>query len=142
VLNSGGSFPEAPLDSKQYARKNGAWDEVVIDVTEAPNDGKQYVRKNEAWAELVSTGGLTPLTASGTLTVNTIYSVDAIGDFTFVVPSGVNNGDTISILRNGFGGFNVFTGAFRNSETALILTDWNYALKLTWSATRSIWIYE
>jgi hypothetical protein len=145
VPNSGGSFPEAPVDSKQYARKNAAWAEVVIPavpVQEAPIDGKQYARKNAGWSEVVTTGGLTPLTASGTLAVNTIYSVDASGDFVFAVPSGSANGDTVQVKRSGFGGANVFTGAFRNSETALILRDWNYALKLTWSATRSLWIYE
>lgn len=117
-------------------------DWAQIGVGEAPNDGKQYVRKNETWAELVATGGLTPLTASGTLAVNTIYSVDANGDFTFVVPAGTTNGDSIKIKRNGFGGSNVFTGAFRNSETALIVKSWNYTLDLTWSSTRSLWIYE
>jgi hypothetical protein len=142
VPNSGGSFPEAPVDGNQYARKNAAWDQVSIPVQEAPIDGKQYAREDGAWAEISVVGGLTPLTASGTLAVNTIYSVDATGDFTFVVPAGTTNGDAISVVRNGFGGFNVFTGAFRNSESSLILSDWNYALRLTWSATRSIWIYE
>jgi hypothetical protein len=142
TVNSGGSFPEAPVDNKQYARKNAAWNEIVVPVGEAPVDGKQYVRKDAGWSELSTTGGLVPLTASATLTVNTIYSVDATGDFTFVIPSGVTNGDTLTVKRNGFGGSNVFTGAFRNNETAIIVSDWNYSLKLTWSATRSIWLYE
>jgi hypothetical protein len=142
VLNSGGSFPEAPVDGDMYVRKDAAWEVLTVDVEEAPIDGKQYVRQDGDWEEISVTGGLTPLIASGTLAVNTIYSVDATGDFTFVVPTGVTNGDSIKIKRNGFGGANVFTGAFRNSETALILTDWNYSLGLTWSATRSIWIYE
>jgi hypothetical protein len=97
---------------------------------------------NSDWA-MISSGvsGLTPLTASGTLAVNTIYSVDATGDFTFVVPTGVANGDVIEVKRNGFGGHNVFTGAFRNGEQSLILSDWNYDLQLSWSASRSLWIY-
>ena len=48
---------EAPLDGKQYARKNAEWKEVVGDGTgsaieEAPSDGKQYARQDEAWSEV------------------------------------------------------------------------------------------
>ena len=49
---------DATSDGKQYARKNGAWDEVVIPINaDAPSDGKQYARKNGAWDEVA--GGST-----------------------------------------------------------------------------------
>jgi hypothetical protein len=117
-------------------------DWAQIGIEEAPEDGKQYTRKDATWEEVSVVGGLTPLTASATLAVNTIYSVDANGDFTFTIPAGTANGDTIKVKRNGFGGNNVFTGAFRNGEAAIIAKSWNYTLDLTWSATRSLWVYE
>ena len=52
---------EAPLDGKQYARKNAEWQVVVGDGTgggggieEAPSDGKTYGRKDETWEEVES----------------------------------------------------------------------------------------
>ncbi|AUG88484.1 hypothetical protein PQC39_gp120 [Vibrio phage Vp_R1] len=45
------SFPEAPIDGKQYARSNESWEEV-IGFEEAPIDGKQYVRSNSSWVEI------------------------------------------------------------------------------------------
>lgn len=50
LATANGSFVDAPQDGKSYARKNGAWVEVVA-VEEAPQDGKSYVRKNGAWVE-------------------------------------------------------------------------------------------
>ena len=41
--------PDAPADGKQYARKDGDWDEVTPD---APVDGKQYARKDGDWDEV------------------------------------------------------------------------------------------
>ena len=53
---------EAPKNGKQYARKDGAWNEVVIPQTdvsnlveEAPNDNKEYGRKKGNWVALTST---------------------------------------------------------------------------------------
>lgn len=43
---------EAPEDSKQYARIDGGWAEVISGgggITEAPTDGNQYARINSAW---------------------------------------------------------------------------------------------
>lgn len=51
----------APVDGKQYARKDGAWVEVTGgggtgDVEEAPIDGKQYARKDGDWEEVAASG--------------------------------------------------------------------------------------
>lgn len=40
---------EAPIDGKQYARKDADWSEVESAVEEAPLDGEQYVRQDGAW---------------------------------------------------------------------------------------------
>jgi hypothetical protein len=70
-------LPEAPNDGSQYARKNAAWTEIVVDVTEAPNDGKAYARKNAAWSEVVN----------NKITMNADGSV-SIGDAVFVLENG------------------------------------------------------
>jgi hypothetical protein len=53
-----GDLPEAPVDNKQYARRNAAWAEVTIGgagiVNEAPSDGKIYGRLNAAWTEILT----------------------------------------------------------------------------------------
>ena len=50
---------EAPIDGKQYARKNAEWQVVVGDgvgggggIEEAPSDGRQYARQDETWSEV------------------------------------------------------------------------------------------
>ena len=50
---------DASRNGKQYARKDGAWSEVVIPdpdlsnyVQEAPKNGKEYGRKNGDWVAL------------------------------------------------------------------------------------------
>ena len=67
-------FPEAPVDGKQYARKDASWSEVVApdgnvpdttdDLTEgttnlyfpeAPDDGNKYVRQQKTWVQLPNT---------------------------------------------------------------------------------------
>ena len=50
------AFPEAPVDNKEYARKNAAWSEVT-GFPEAPTDGKQYGRQSSTWTVINSTGG-------------------------------------------------------------------------------------
>jgi hypothetical protein len=47
------SFPEAPLDGEQYARRDGDWSIVVGEVEEAPDDTKLYGRVGKNWAEIV-----------------------------------------------------------------------------------------
>jgi microcystin-dependent protein len=60
VLAIATPFPEAPIDDKQYARKNAAWAEVIIPdippsgIEEAPIDGRQYARQDAAWTEVVA----------------------------------------------------------------------------------------
>lgn len=47
---------EAPLDSKQYARKNGSWIEVAAtgeSLPDAPSDGSKYARQNGSWIQVV-----------------------------------------------------------------------------------------
>jgi hypothetical protein len=64
---------EAPVNGKQYARKNGQWTEVAAvsgggggtgDVEEAPTSGGPYVRKNRQWvaqpASTVDSGSTLP----------------------------------------------------------------------------------
>ena len=46
-----GPVPEAPTDSKQYARFNTTWQQVTPGLADAPSDGKQYARASGAWAE-------------------------------------------------------------------------------------------
>lgn len=62
---------DAGVDGKQYARKNGAWSEIIIPdpdlsnyVQEAPKDFKEYGRKNGQWVPLVSTTSVGNLPAS------------------------------------------------------------------------------
>ena len=62
---------DASKDGKQYARKDGAWSEVVIPdpdlsnyVQEAPKNGKEYGRKNGGWVALTSTTSVGNLPAS------------------------------------------------------------------------------
>lgn len=46
---------DAPSDGKQYARKDGVWNEVNIPesgIGEAPKDGMQYVRKDGEWEKI------------------------------------------------------------------------------------------
>jgi len=57
VVAGGGDVEEAPSDGKLYGRKDGDWEEVIGDVEEAPKDNKQYARKDGAWDEVVSGGG-------------------------------------------------------------------------------------
>lgn len=52
-----GLIDPAPVDGKQYSRKDDAWVEVTGDVEEAPIDGKQYARKDASWEEVVASGG-------------------------------------------------------------------------------------
>jgi hypothetical protein len=52
--SGGGGIPEAPIDGKQYARKDANWSEVIATgggggIAEAPNDGNPYVRQSQAW---------------------------------------------------------------------------------------------
>ena len=51
-----GGIEEAPKDGKQYARKDGSWEEVLTGssggISEAPSDGKRYVRKNASWVDM------------------------------------------------------------------------------------------
>ena len=47
---------EAPIDGRQYSRKNAGWSETVVPtvpVLEAPVDGKQYSRKDAGWDEII-----------------------------------------------------------------------------------------
>ncbi len=52
VADVDGAVPEAPIDGKQYARKDAAWAEVTAKVEEAPIDGRQYARQDAAWHEV------------------------------------------------------------------------------------------
>lgn len=44
-------YKEAPMDDKQYARKNAEWTVVEEGLTDSPSDGKQYSRKDGVWVE-------------------------------------------------------------------------------------------
>ena len=62
---------DASQNGKQYARKDGAWSEVIIPapdlsnyVQEAPKNGKQYGRKNGDWVALTSSTQVGNLPAS------------------------------------------------------------------------------
>lgn len=52
VADVDGAVPEAPVDGKQYARKDASWAEVTAKVEEAPIDGHQYARQDAAWHEV------------------------------------------------------------------------------------------
>lgn len=59
-------FPEAPINGLQYARKDAAWAQVTP-FPEAPVDGQQYARKDAAWSIVAaSTAG-----SAGEWTFNT-----------------------------------------------------------------------
>lgn len=49
-----GLIEPAPVDGKQYARKDAAWVEVTGDVEEAPIDGKIYGRKDSVWVDVTA----------------------------------------------------------------------------------------
>lgn len=62
-ISTGGSgIEEAPIDGKQYARKNAAWSEITSSgspssgISDAPADDKIYGRQNEAWVEIETSG--------------------------------------------------------------------------------------
>ena len=47
-----GAFDDAPVDGKQYVRKDADWEEVTVgtgDVEEAPQDGTPYSRQDGTW---------------------------------------------------------------------------------------------
>lgn len=50
------SFPEAPIDGLEYARKNAAWSEVT-GFPEAPSNNRIYGRRNKGWTEVTGGGG-------------------------------------------------------------------------------------
>lgn len=61
------TFPEAPVDNKEYARKNANWSEVA-GFPEAPTDGKQYGRQSSTWTVIDSTsGGIPEAPENGTI---------------------------------------------------------------------------
>ena len=63
--SSTGGVGEAPLDSKQYARQDGAWTEVAASgLEEAPNDDVIYARQNESW---IGIGNIGTSTTNGRL---------------------------------------------------------------------------
>lgn len=45
------AFPEAPIDTKLYGRKDAAWAQVPAGLPDAPADGKGYARQDAAWAQ-------------------------------------------------------------------------------------------
>lgn len=83
VLSPAGDsgLADAPLDTKQYGRQDGAWTEIVAGTEEAPSDSKTYARKGEAW---VAVGGV----AGG------IYATEygPLGDAAVLAMAGTNNG--------------------------------------------------
>jgi len=67
------SFPEAPVDGDQYARKDGSWvksennftdedksaitaNSAKVSFPEAPVDGDQYARKDGSWVKVTASG--------------------------------------------------------------------------------------
>ena len=54
VSGGTGDVEEAPIDGKQYARKDATWAEVTGDVEEAPLDGRSYARRNAGWQEALA----------------------------------------------------------------------------------------
>jgi hypothetical protein len=60
------SFPEAPQDNKEYARKNAAWSEVT-GFPEAPTDGKQYGRQDSDWTVIDTTASVPEAPENGTI---------------------------------------------------------------------------
>lgn len=46
ISGTGGGVEEAPVDGKQYARKDGAWSEVVSDLPLSVVDGKLCITYN------------------------------------------------------------------------------------------------
>lgn len=119
---------------------------VIIDtaIGDAPANGSTFGRKDAQWVEMTGggIGGITTeLSASGTLVLSSVNAVVSTGDKTFVVPTGAA-GSTIKIVRNNYGGFNVFTGAFVGGETALVISDATYSLTLSWLDSGNYWLYE
>lgn len=69
----GGNFIDAPKDGKNYARKNGLWNELV----DAPSDGKAYARINGVWAPIESGNALDPMLPVLSLTIGSSIENDA-----------------------------------------------------------------
>jgi hypothetical protein len=129
-------------EASVWIRYNGTdWSIIDVTIGDAPIDGSEYVRKDGSWIEStpVASGITTELSTSTTLVVGSVNAVVATGNLTFIVPTGTT-GDSITVIRNGFGGYNVFTGAFANSQTSTIISDNSYSLKLSWLASGSYWI--
>jgi hypothetical protein len=53
TAGGGGGIPDAPSDSRNYARFNNTW-AAIVSFPEAPADGAAYARKSLAWAHLTS----------------------------------------------------------------------------------------
>lgn len=60
------AFPEAPVNNKEYARKNAAWSEVT-GFPEAPTDGKQYGRQDSDWTVIDTTASVPEAPENGTI---------------------------------------------------------------------------
>jgi hypothetical protein len=54
AAGGGGGIPDAPADSRNYARYNNTW-APIVGFPEAPADGTAYARKSLAWAHLTHT---------------------------------------------------------------------------------------
>lgn len=94
-------FPEAPTDGQQYARQNSSWSVVNASdgVQEAPKDGVIYGRRNSNWVEVPTSGG-----GGGGGQVNTVKSGDNI-----TVDSNDPINPKVSVTSNSFLPYNIST---------------------------------
>jgi hypothetical protein len=104
VVLPGSYMPEAPNTSQRYGRFNSVWQLDAIQ-TDAPNDGTAYARQSGAWTAAVTGGPYLPLTGgtiSGSLTVNTILTVNGPNSMVLNAPGGQQRailGQTSTLTR-------------------------------------------
>ena len=88
------SFPEAPIDTKQYARKDGAWNEVVSSGTSSSNIAAgafsgviDVSQGNNVYYNDYDAGAIVNLTLSAIITLGSIATVRVKGDLLGTIPS-------------------------------------------------------
>lgn len=139
LTNNTGFITDAPSDSNQYARINGAWAQVqggTGDVEEAPNDGNKYFRQNEGWSQYIapaisvtSVNGATGAVTLGITDLQNVSSSFSSGDL--LKFNGITwVGEASSSFASNGSGLNQFSdvdyGSFPGEDYVLVsnATDW------------------